>query len=129
MLPTTIEKAASDDRPDLRDVSSQISNNSFWKSNSIYKRSQEPSTRFVNQQINGHKPLTFIDPAFEPLHRSNSNIAAKYRIGEGNDITPNPAKLMTLGRKIQQVKSELRKPISGDKHPDMSRTKKMLISR
>lgn len=54
-----------------------------------------------------HKPIVFSDPVFDKTQKNTTLAYANARVGEGNDITPKPKKLLQLGKDIQNINEKM----------------------
>ena len=99
--------------------------NSFWQ----YRREAKgPQGRKFEIDVptvaNPHEPIKFRDPAFTEGKKLTLTHFGKPRVGEGNDMTPNPEKLLQLGNEIEELTQKMSK--LGDTSTD--RKEKMKIS-
>jgi len=104
LLPATI------DSDDNEIPVNSTDHNSFW----LYKRQQKgPKPRHQyklnasHPTHNPHSPITFKDPVFDKSQKLDVRHFGKARLGEANDVTPNPEKLCRLGKDIERIQREL----------------------
>lgn len=83
--------------------------NSFWKYKKLPKgpKAKQPFNIAVAPPKDPHKPLVFSDPVFDKAQKNTVGHLGKARVGEGNDITPNPGKLSQLGRDIRYINDRM----------------------
>ena len=79
--------------------------NSFWQYKKQIKGPAPKSYKTSAQATSSdpHKPTRYVDPAFDRENPVDISHFGKARIGEGNDITPNPDELKDLGEKIDEL--------------------------
>lgn len=99
--------------------------NSFWQ---YRKEPKGPQGRTFDISVpvvdNPHEPIKFRDPAFSGGEQLALTHFGKPRVGEGNDMTPNPEKLLHLGNEIE----ELTQKMSSLGESSSDRKEKMKIS-
>lgn len=102
ILPTTIDDSK------LLEESSVFQ--SFW----VYKRfPRGPKSRTLDLTVktptNPHRPIKFVDPVFsETINRRQSIVSSgAMRLGEGNDISPSPGKMLRLQKEILETTEKL----------------------
>ena len=129
MLPTTIAEEDGSDTRRAMLAASATSSNSFWKYKPFLKGPKGITFDLeLDQDMNGHTPLTFNDPATSDRNANSYKLSSStYRVGEGNDITPNVAKLAKLGTDIQKVRLQILE--TSEKGPQGKALKRKLISR
>lgn len=102
ILPTTIDDSK------LLEESSVFQ--SFW----VYKRfPRGPKSRTLDLTVktptNPHRPIKFVDPVFsETINRRQAIVSSgAMRLGEGNDISPSPGKMLRLQKEILETTEKL----------------------
>lgn len=53
-------------------------------------------------------PIAFNDPVYDKAQPLSVQHVGRARVGEGNDITPNPRKLVFLGNQLESVQRRMR---------------------
>lgn len=107
-IPLTIDDIDESSRPLKTELDVGIT--SFWKYRQIPKGPQgQIFDRQVHLQTDPTQPLKFKDPAFvESSAASNLSHFGKARIGEGNDTTPNPQKLVKIGLEVRDISKKMK---------------------
>ena len=107
-IPTTVDTDEEGDAHKYGETS-VAAFNSFWKYKKLPKGPKVKQTydlEFPNLS-DPHKPIVFNDPVFDKSQRNAVVYYGKARIGEGNDITPNPKKLIQLGGDIRRINVDM----------------------
>ena len=105
MLPTTLDS----DEVETK-LSNEIDHNSFWQYNKLSKGPKPSVTYKVNvshAKKNPHMPILFNDPIYDTSQPQLVQHYGRARMGEGNDITPDPQKLAKLGADLEKVKKKM----------------------
>ncbi|XP_067930612.1 protein CREBRF homolog [Watersipora subatra] len=119
-IPTTFDVDDEDDEGGFADTSTDAFN-SFWKYKKLPKgpKVQQRYLLPLPSTSDPHKPIVFHDPVFDKSLTNTVGHYGKARVGEGNDITPNPRKLVKLGREIEKINQEMLQQSSADKKEKM----------
>ena len=82
---------------------------SFWQYKKQIKGPAPKSYKLPVQSVssNPHEPTRYVDPAFDRHNPVDISHFGKARIGEGNDITPNPEKLKEMGNEIEELSEKM----------------------
>ncbi|XP_069957994.1 protein CREBRF homolog isoform X1 [Cherax quadricarinatus] len=82
----------------------------FWQYNVQAKGPKGQRVSINQQQRDPHSLPTIMDPVFSPLcsiqgikHSLSLTHSGKARRGDGNDLTPNPRKLVNIGRELEKL--------------------------
>ncbi|OED50503.1 hypothetical protein ACH42_01045 [Endozoicomonas sp. (ex Bugula neritina AB1)] len=107
-VPSTVGDVSGDDASKY--ASKVAERNSFWK----YK--PNPKGPKINEQYelkfkpleDHHNPIKYIDPIFDKSQNiKEGGHFGKARMGDGNDITPDPNKLAKLGIDIMKIQERM----------------------
>ena len=120
-VPTVVD--SDDGAPPTKMWRIEPSMNSFWQ---YKKQVKGPAPKSYNMSArttssNPHEPTRYVDPAFDRDNPVDISHFGKARIGEGNDIRPNPSKLKDLGEEIDELAEKMTKTVD-------SRAKRTQIS-
>ncbi|XP_045583801.1 protein CREBRF homolog isoform X2 [Procambarus clarkii] len=76
----------------------------FWQYNVQAKGPKGQRVSINQQQRDPHSLPTIMDPVFSPLCSIQGiKHSGKARRGDGNDLTPNPRKLVNIGRELEKL--------------------------
>ena len=120
-VPTVVD--SDEEAPPTKLWRIEPSMNSFWQ---YKKQVKGPAPKSYNMSArttssNPHEPTRYVDPAFDRDNPVDISHFGKARIGEGNDIRPNPSKLKDLGEEIDELTEKMSNTID-------SRSKRTQIS-
>lgn len=104
LIPSTVEIDESNKPLNYKENTAEAFN-SFWKYKKFPKGpkvKQNFELKVVTPQ-DPHQQIVFTDPVFDKSQENTVRHFGKARIGEGNDITPNPEKLSQLGKQMESI--------------------------
>jgi len=104
---------------------------SFWQYNSQLKgpRGERFALKIEPDNNDPHNLVPFSDPVFDPKQMFPISHVGKQRKGDGNEVTPNPKRLCTMGDQLNSLNSRILALSQEGDTPTIRKEKNRLASR